>query len=302
MGKVVYHYCSVETFLKIIKNKELWLTDVTKSNDSEEIRLAYNQLIYELDMRIEKCKQNGSDKQPFEKCKKLLLGYFDINNILFHVCCFSADRDSLSQWAMYADNATGVAIGFDSDYFINLQNNRSRIKFAKVDYSLVAFIDIINEKVKQMLDEYDIVKDKSDSWLETFLNFIINDFMEIFCFYKNSCFMQENEYRLVYNSKPYSYYRDKKIIIDTLDSFTRSIELNFENNREVTIKDMDYYTSNGKMISYRPLHMNELRQVIKEIVIGPKSSIKERDVEIFLSINHIHIPKDKIVRSDTTYQ
>ena len=32
----VYHYCSVETFRKIITNKELWMTDVSKSNDSKE--------------------------------------------------------------------------------------------------------------------------------------------------------------------------------------------------------------------------------------------------------------------------
>ena len=36
---MVYHYCSVDTFLKIIQNKSLRLSDIGKSND-------YSELIY----------------------------------------------------------------------------------------------------------------------------------------------------------------------------------------------------------------------------------------------------------------
>ena len=34
--EAVYHYCSVETFLKIIQRKTLRLSDIGKSNDYEE--------------------------------------------------------------------------------------------------------------------------------------------------------------------------------------------------------------------------------------------------------------------------
>lgn len=34
--KILYHYCSVETFFNIIKNSCLWLSDIEKSNDYQE--------------------------------------------------------------------------------------------------------------------------------------------------------------------------------------------------------------------------------------------------------------------------
>ena len=34
--KIIYHYCSVDTFLSIIKNQELWVSDIFKMNDSSE--------------------------------------------------------------------------------------------------------------------------------------------------------------------------------------------------------------------------------------------------------------------------
>jgi len=32
--KIIYHYCSVEIFISIIENQELWASDIFKMNDS----------------------------------------------------------------------------------------------------------------------------------------------------------------------------------------------------------------------------------------------------------------------------
>jgi hypothetical protein len=34
--KILYHYCSVETFFNIVKGANLWLSDMAKSNDYQE--------------------------------------------------------------------------------------------------------------------------------------------------------------------------------------------------------------------------------------------------------------------------
>lgn len=34
----VYHYCTLDSFMSIISNKSIWLSDITKSNDSMEIK------------------------------------------------------------------------------------------------------------------------------------------------------------------------------------------------------------------------------------------------------------------------
>lgn len=36
MTDLLYHYCNVETFLNIIRNKTIRLSDITKSNDNME--------------------------------------------------------------------------------------------------------------------------------------------------------------------------------------------------------------------------------------------------------------------------
>ena len=35
--KMLYHYCSLDTFLKIITSGKIWLSDVRKSNDKQEL-------------------------------------------------------------------------------------------------------------------------------------------------------------------------------------------------------------------------------------------------------------------------
>ncbi len=305
MGKIVYHYCSVDTFLKIIKNKEIWLTDVTKSNDSSELHHAYNELEKELKTRIDKCKENGGNGFPFEECMELLLEYFNVNEQLVHVCCFSEENDSLSQWAMYADNATGIAIGFDTDYFNVLVTPQKNIYFDKVSYSLDSFTNTVKDFIKNTLDEYNKIEEHDDSWQLKFVNFVNNDVMKKFCFYKHSCFAQEKEYRIVFNSILYTCIVNSdgtKTINRVIENTSIPIIFDVNSNYDEALGGIDYYVSKGKMVSYRPLHINDLNNAIKEIVIGPKSAVNEHDVKVFLAANKINIPDDKIIRSGTTYQ
>jgi hypothetical protein len=41
---ILYHYCSVDTFQSIILSKTLWLSDLSKSNDSKEGKIAVERL------------------------------------------------------------------------------------------------------------------------------------------------------------------------------------------------------------------------------------------------------------------
>ena len=40
----LYHFCSVEKFKKIIGSKVLWLSDLTQSNDTQEVTRTFNNL------------------------------------------------------------------------------------------------------------------------------------------------------------------------------------------------------------------------------------------------------------------
>ena len=149
--KIIYHYCSVDAFLSIIKNQELWASDIFKMNDSSEekyledlLRFYLKRIHKELlgDKRFkEYLKENEEEeeeevrKKSFEeyynkifsyKIKKSIQNYNNINKFLAinellkekfkkikrYICCFSGEGDLLSQWRAYADDGRGISVGF----------------------------------------------------------------------------------------------------------------------------------------------------------------------------------------------
>lgn len=193
----VYHYCSVETFYKIITNKELWLTDITKSNDSNELQFAVENFTRILNQRIKSKEAKLVPLMMFEQ----FWNEFNKIDKLFHICCFSTDSDSLSQWAMYANDATGLAIGFDKKYLKKLKEHNENMDFVQVKYSLKQFSEMINQKLNELVSMY--MNNKNDySWYLGFMHYVIDEVMRMIYIYKNHSFKQENECRLVYNSKP----------------------------------------------------------------------------------------------------
>lgn len=51
---MVYHYCNLDTFLKIIQNKSLRLSDIGKSNDYTELIYIQNIIREEFEKKIQK--------------------------------------------------------------------------------------------------------------------------------------------------------------------------------------------------------------------------------------------------------
>ncbi len=196
-NNTVYHYCSVETLYKIISNRELWLTDITKSNDSKELQFAVENFTRILKQRI----HNEEDKRvPLMMFERFWEGFNQIEK-LFHICCFSTDSDSLSQWAMYANDAAGIAIGFDKKYFNKLKEYNQYMDFVQVKYSLKQFSEMINQKLNELINMY--MNNKNDySWYYGFMRYVIDEVMRMIYIYKNHSFKQENECRLVHNSMP----------------------------------------------------------------------------------------------------
>ena len=120
MEEVLYHYTSLEVLQSILEEKTIRLSDITKSNDSSEITLIKE---YILDVfcqayRAEKTnvfRKNVDQKLWDSVVRKMIDKWFDLQKCKYsyYVLCFSSERDLLSQWRGYANDAQGVAIGFD---------------------------------------------------------------------------------------------------------------------------------------------------------------------------------------------
>jgi len=98
---ILYHYCSNSAFHSIMSQRRVRLSLLSMSNDTKE-----GQHILDLAGRI---LPDGFPHRndALEQLKQVISGLSAIG------FCLSADGDVLSQWRGYADNAQGVALGFD---------------------------------------------------------------------------------------------------------------------------------------------------------------------------------------------
>lgn len=157
---LLYHYCSETVFKSIMGKKQVWLSDVTKSNDSTEL--------VSLLMEYKKvCNQGIIDKEINDIREKYICWAF----------CLSEKGDLLSQWRGYASDGAGFSIGFDEETIINSCNKKN------------CCLDIGLEKMNYYFD-FGPLKDMRFS---TKLLLIICE-----CFsYKNQGFSEELEHRII---------------------------------------------------------------------------------------------------------
>jgi hypothetical protein len=201
---LLYHYCSNDTFLKIVEEPELWLSELTQSNDSMEgkwagevLLEAWNRLGYAPDIasRIARTSDLGAD----------LFGDLGF--------CMSRKDDVLSQWRGYAANGEGVAIGFDEEALkaaIETENTKYpeahgiEIIIYNIEYNykigdstIEKVARDLNEKIRELCDDNreDDVKIKINTEMKI-SHAISNAISKIGINEKNPAFEEESESRL----------------------------------------------------------------------------------------------------------
>ncbi len=146
-GQCLYYYGSLSTLESMLRSKQIWLSDIRKSNDSEEIAYGFRQIKHRLDAVLEPISKGQRSLRipkdflednhygsPLTKDEFLERGsilseslrsiytqmeikrgalYAHSSGKHCFALCFTGDGDLLSQWRGYGDNAQGVAIGFD---------------------------------------------------------------------------------------------------------------------------------------------------------------------------------------------
>ncbi|WP_300921919.1 DUF2971 domain-containing protein, partial [uncultured Desulfovibrio sp.] len=133
----IYHYCSMESFSKIIENREIWVTPAVKMNDITE-----GSWITALLRRY--AQENLSSTQKDLDFANAILEFIAINSYPLYMTCFSQNKDLLSQWRGYADAGKGISIGFKLNSFsIPIIDNNWISKFRHGKYYLckVQYVD-----------------------------------------------------------------------------------------------------------------------------------------------------------------
>lgn len=292
---VVYHYCKPKVFEKIIKSKKIWLSDMRKSNDYEEIVGMMDKILAALPVRI------GEERELFSplvsvdyKYEKYLISYVreywetEISpNALWMAVCFSGAEDDLAQWRGYTERATGFAVGIDV--------SRVKTEIDKLNNRLVRFREIIYDK--QNHDEYvecvllelmsmirmsegkneENIERKLRSAVRKWFSGLVRDI----AYFKNPSFAQEKEIRLCYS---------RIIKIAELPPHSILSSLSF----------LHYNVTDNDVVAH--LEVDFPTDVISKIIIGPMNRATPNDVRMLLATCGFDIDKIEIVKSKTPYR
>lgn len=243
MDKIYYHYCSIETFYSIMETSTLRFGNPLCMNDAAELIWLISQLRKVIEKNT-KYKDITNNWYIVEKNAKEILE--SINNIIPFIACLSKDGDVLSQWRAYADDGRGVAIGIDINKLPKM------ISGEDVIYEEQQQFDILTKKIEQnILEELNqtIIKNDENEINRKIVKLISRIIKEALkC--KNPAFSEEREYRLFYAGNQNS--------------------------------DINFRVAGGKIVPYKEYNFGNNKNLIKQIVIGPKSLVNDVNLAWFL--------------------
>lgn len=269
---MIYHYSSVDKLLKIIESKKLYLFNAYNMNDNLEIYWI-NHLLNE---EFQKYDSNN------EIINEVIENY-KIANSIPYICCFSYERDLLSQWRAYADDGAGIAIGFDETKF-NVEN---KIPVTGLSWknSTGLYECIYNEeeqkKIIHSLIEDCINNTKDGKSLQLFeLPTKLRMFSMIM---KNPAFFEEREIRLIHLPL---------IMLDKNKQFQLT----------GNISSINFMKKGDGISSYFKFPLDSIfnDELIPEIILGPRCSVNVDDLRLLLYSNNLI--NTKIVRSKASYR
>ena len=252
---IVYHYCGVDSFISIIEKSSLWLSDILKSNDEKEYNWIKEKINANVELDLEKY---GEDVLKGWK-NWIQRSVIDFGLMTIYAACFSECEDSLSQWRGYAQDGQGLAIGFSKSVLISLNpfkgNPYTAFKLGEVFYDEKNQSDFINSVTKLIFNKF------QHEGVGIAALDVDSDYSREFPFYKNPSFKEEKEWRLIMALGNNS----KKIV-----------------RKNASFSEICYRSCDGRIISYVAMDFSKVKNIIKEVWIGPKSKVTQGDVKNLL--------------------
>ncbi|MCU4677709.1 DUF2971 domain-containing protein [Catenovulum sp. 2E275] len=257
----IYHYCGINAFFNIIRNKKLWVSAANNLNDYKEVDWFIDKARNKLSQAVRPENQDYLNEFWLHR---------SVNSPMPYICSFSKNGDLLSQWRAYADDGSGLAIGFNREYF----GFDSKMPTPNVSSKQsVGLADVIYDEkyqdriVDTLVGTVGTPTESDDEKYNRFANaaVLINQFSYI-C--KNSAFKEEDEVRIVHTP----------VIFGNDNGGTRVLG---------GISDLQHRVSGEYITSYFELDFAEDRaaEALVEVILGPKCKISRFDIETFLSVS-----------------
>lgn len=259
--KIVYHYCSIDTFKNIIKSKVLWLCNLRDSNDEEEIIRIYSVIWEKVKNKL---KNRDFPEDLLEKVIYIIDNQYkiQIESSSVYGICFCKKEDLVNQWCEYGDHTKGLSLGFNMQWFS--QNNN--IKHQKpcsnvVQSNCIGYDDVIYDTdfVEFLVGFcYKNIKKYGESAV---YSYILPTFIHYSGFIKNPSFEGEKELRIIYYPNFEKFIEKKDVKISNLKSNVKS--------------------------HYEIQWINNYSQALESICIGNNCELSVDEIKKILIDNHI---------------
>ncbi len=293
--KILYHYCSLSTFKNIFENRSIWLSDIFKSNDYNEMKWLNKQ--YEIFLVKAYSQLKGPinlDADDLYKIMRANDAVLNLQPVKSWCLCLSEEGDLLSQWRGYADDGCGISIGFNSSIFQNIYNEciSNKLPFLfelkKISYGEKAAKEFF---LKELSISSSFSKDEAIAHLEQgALAVALGS-----CFFKSDSFLEEKEWRLAI-----------RVLTDPNPVDFKRMFKNSFSTPELILHDFSYISRKDELVSHIEIQFPNISEVIAEIVIGPKAKLNKCDIRSFLLslkvLDEENIDSIKISKSKASYR
>lgn len=258
----LYHYTNASGIQGVLKQNGMYASPYFTMNDPSEV-------IYGLEIIEETCKHliaNGTSQGILSICNAILNDQIIRNKTFYHtsidlvLISFSEEKDNLSQWRAYSNDAKGYCIEIDSNTLKKIDKNDPLM----TKIGPWSFYKCIYDKSLQMnlVEKWIILADSVLGKLNLPQNalsaHVLNGLINIIFTFKHNAYRDEKEWRVM--------------------TFAKSSEI------------LPTYMS-GEMIKASKLIPFGSRHVITGISCGPKQDFRTAKFGL------IHFLKDPIVQS-----
>ena len=197
---ILFHYTDQSGLCGIIKNKNIWASNIYYLNDSAEFTAASDLAKEHIDRRKKTAKKNQSTILD-----AIGSGVVQSIGMNVFVCSFSGKGDQLGQWRGYCNGGAGFSIGFSYD-FLNDRAKLSNVILGRCIYNKKQHIELINEMIDSLISDFE-TKFNGTDMEHRFIRFKGHagaKFTKCAPLIKNNNFRTEDEWRLITRPMPFS--------------------------------------------------------------------------------------------------
>ncbi|WP_084428987.1 DUF2971 domain-containing protein [Aliagarivorans marinus] len=268
-ASTIFHYCTMDGFIGIISSNALWLSDLLKMNDP-------NELVSNLELSKKAYMESGLPMGEYSE----LVDESRAGSLRILSSSFSKKRDDLNQWRSYADDGKGISIGLD------------RQALSECLASHMSSIGGEEEKEVGLLAIENVNYDKPNTRKS-----IENKFSLLWNDYSKSTLLKNEEIKnqvrtFIWKASALnksSFYHEEEEVRAFLKVNLTDLELN-----KIAFRNGVF-----GLTAYIALNLGDS---IREIVIGPKNDSTIDDVYYFMMSNGIRVRRSSIRRSSGEYR